>query len=216
MTRSFVETPDPPTRRHEILRAALECFSKVGYAQATIEDVRKRSGASVGSIYHHFAGKEQLAASLYIEGLRDYQGSLLAEMETFSTAETMVRGIVRHYINWVMANPELGRFLIEMRRAESVAAAEDEIRSINRRYFQQIGNLFGPFVRAGELVAVPIELYAAIITGPSQELARHVLNAEPKRDLTELQEYLADAAWKAMRPDPQDVGAAQQPEEKGH
>ena len=32
-----------------------------------------RARASIGSIYHHFRSKEQLAAALYVEGLRDYQ-----------------------------------------------------------------------------------------------------------------------------------------------
>jgi len=36
-------------------------------------DIRVRARASIGSIYHHFRSKEQLAAALYVEGLRDYQ-----------------------------------------------------------------------------------------------------------------------------------------------
>ncbi len=50
-------------RRDQILAAALGAFAEKGFAAATIEDVRERSGASTGSIYHHFGDKEGLAAA---------------------------------------------------------------------------------------------------------------------------------------------------------
>jgi AcrR family transcriptional regulator len=46
--------------RDRIIRAAVEVFSEKGYHQATIADVVARSGLSVGAIYTHFTGKEEL------------------------------------------------------------------------------------------------------------------------------------------------------------
>jgi AcrR family transcriptional regulator len=46
--------------RQRIIRAAVEVFSEKGYHRATIADVVARSGLSVGAIYTHFTGKEQL------------------------------------------------------------------------------------------------------------------------------------------------------------
>ncbi len=43
-------------------------FTESGFAAATVDDVRRRSGASVGSIYHHFGGKQELAEALYAGG----------------------------------------------------------------------------------------------------------------------------------------------------
>jgi AcrR family transcriptional regulator len=57
-------------RQEAILSAALECFTSRGFAATTVEEIRRRSGASIGSIYHHFGGKEGLAAELCVEGLR--------------------------------------------------------------------------------------------------------------------------------------------------
>ena len=39
-------------------------------ATTIFEDVRMRSGASVGSIYHHFGSKEGIAGALYLAGMR--------------------------------------------------------------------------------------------------------------------------------------------------
>ena len=49
------------------MNAALELFVTKGFLATTMDDVRRRSGASIGSIYHHFGSKEDLAAALYVE-----------------------------------------------------------------------------------------------------------------------------------------------------
>ena len=61
-------------RQGKIIRAAQACFAEFGFANTTMEDIRRRSGASNGSIYHHFSSKEGLAAA--IADLRYQSGPL--------------------------------------------------------------------------------------------------------------------------------------------
>src|SRR5215475_5808955 len=68
-------------RQRGILMAALDCFTTRGVSATTLEDIRAKSGASIGSIYHHFRSKENLAATLYVEGLRDYHAGLLSHYD---------------------------------------------------------------------------------------------------------------------------------------
>jgi len=46
--------------RDRIIHAAVAVFAEKGYHRATIADVVARSGLSVGAIYTHFTGKEEL------------------------------------------------------------------------------------------------------------------------------------------------------------
>jgi AcrR family transcriptional regulator len=46
--------------RERITRAAVSVFAEKGYHRATIADVVARSGLSVGAIYTHFKGKDEL------------------------------------------------------------------------------------------------------------------------------------------------------------
>ena len=46
--------------RDRIIRAAVDVFAEKGFHRATIADVVRRSGLSVGAIYTHFSGKEAL------------------------------------------------------------------------------------------------------------------------------------------------------------
>src|SRR5215813_2738502 len=111
-------------RRKEILQAALHCFTTIGFAGATLADIRVRARASIGSIYHHFKSKEQLAAALYVEGLRDYQASFLAELARHRRAREAVRGVVRNHMHWVERNPDWSRFLFDHRQSDFVTATE--------------------------------------------------------------------------------------------
>jgi len=62
-----------PTRRwartdatqQRILDAATEVFSKRGFSATTMADIVDLSGASIGSIYHHFGGKKELFLAIY-------------------------------------------------------------------------------------------------------------------------------------------------------
>ena len=88
------------TRREAILAAALTCFDELGWSATTIADIRERSGASTGSIYHHFGDKEGIAAALYAETLRSYREALGERLDRTRTAKGLVRALVLHHIEW--------------------------------------------------------------------------------------------------------------------
>src|SRR5437764_15041823 len=112
-----------------ILQAALEAFDEHGFAAATVEEIRVRSGASIGSIYHHFGGKEGIAAELYVQGVRDYQDGFVRALERHAgDAEAGVRALVRHHLRWVQRHPRLARFLMGRRETELRLATEARLR----------------------------------------------------------------------------------------
>ena len=59
-------------RRQAILDVALELFLDDD-GTATIEEICRRSGASNGSVYHHFGSKDGIAGELTARFLSDYQ-----------------------------------------------------------------------------------------------------------------------------------------------
>jgi AcrR family transcriptional regulator len=85
-------------RRQQILDAALRSFNEKGVAATTVDDVRRLSGASVGSLYHHFGGKDELAQELYVEILLDYHRGFLAVLRRVRDPEHGVKGLVRHHL----------------------------------------------------------------------------------------------------------------------
>ena len=51
--------------QQRILDAATEVFATRGFTAATMADVVAGSGASIGSIYHHFGGKSELFSAIF-------------------------------------------------------------------------------------------------------------------------------------------------------
>src|ERR671935_2446902 len=111
-------------RQDAILHAALRLFNRHGYAATSIDDLRQASGASVGSIYHHFGGKEGVAAELYVRALRDYQAGVLDRVRANPSARTGIEWMVEHHLAWVTAHPEEARYLLVMRSAEVLLASK--------------------------------------------------------------------------------------------
>lgn len=50
----------PPDRRREILDAALQVFSRKGYAAATNKEIAREAGVTAAAIYWYFPSKEEL------------------------------------------------------------------------------------------------------------------------------------------------------------
>lgn len=48
----------------EVLKAALELFSRQGYGATTMRQIAEKAGTSLGNVYHHFKNKEEIFATL--------------------------------------------------------------------------------------------------------------------------------------------------------
>jgi AcrR family transcriptional regulator len=190
--------------RRAILKASLECFADKGFAVTTLDDVRKRSGISIGSIYHHFGSKEQIASALYLEGLRDYQQSITSALKQSRDACSAIRGIVISHLEWVRANPTWSEYLFENRRTKFVTAIELQIRQLNQSTFQEMAWLLDKYLRRGEIMRVPLDIAVSILVGPAQQFARMWLGHRTKIDIAAAMVPLADAAWRSIRSSPED------------
>jgi len=186
-------------RRRQIIRAALDCFGEYGYEQAGMALIRKRSGASTGSIYHHFKSKDQLAAAVYLEGILDWQAGFLEELERHEDAEAGIFAIVRFHLDWVSRNPDWARYLFQMRRLDFMSTVEKDIDRANNRFFERVGAWFRRHIETGRLKILPKELYVSILMGPSQDFARHLLSGPSTTDLDTAAKALGEAAWQSLK-----------------
>ncbi len=57
-------------RRERILDAAAHCFSRAGYEGTSVRDISTAAGILPGSMYYHFASKEEVLGAVHDEGLR--------------------------------------------------------------------------------------------------------------------------------------------------
>jgi len=63
MSQALAE-PTTLDRRTQILEAAVVCFAKRGFHQASMHDISAEAGISVGLIYRYFQNKEAVIAAM--------------------------------------------------------------------------------------------------------------------------------------------------------
>jgi AcrR family transcriptional regulator len=64
-------------REESILQATLELVNEEGLTGTTIALIARRAKASPGIIYHYFASKDEIVATVYVRVVRDYIRALL-------------------------------------------------------------------------------------------------------------------------------------------
>ncbi len=57
------QPPHRPSRRDEIVAAAVHVFAEKGYTEAAISDIAEEADVAVTAVYYHFSGKEDLFAA---------------------------------------------------------------------------------------------------------------------------------------------------------
>ena len=187
-------SPAPAPARERLLQAALARFESEGALSATLEDIRRDAGVSVGALYHHFPDKAALAAALYVDLTARFQEGFLAALRSHAGAEDGVKACVRFYLRWVSADRAAASFLLAGRPDDQAA-----LRERNRGFFAEVTAWWDTHVHYGALRPLPFDLIHALWLGPASEYARHWIAGRAKRVPASIADVLAEAAWQALK-----------------
>jgi AcrR family transcriptional regulator len=130
--------------RDRIVASAIRVFTDRGYG-ATIQDVVRDSGLSVGAIYTYFKSKEELfleCCEVMTSGSLETLGAMLAGKTT--TAERLVTATA-FYLDSIDEGPEGGPGLVTLVQAWAVADGEPRVREMLARRRER-------FVGAGQVL----------------------------------------------------------------
>ncbi|CAN5132972.1 TetR/AcrR family transcriptional regulator [soil metagenome] len=72
--------PTPEARRQQILDAACDCVRQAGFHGASMAEIAKAAGLSVGQIYRYFENKEAIIGAIVAQDLAEMREKF-AEME---------------------------------------------------------------------------------------------------------------------------------------
>jgi AcrR family transcriptional regulator len=183
------------TRRQAILDAALMLFTKRGVHGTSVEDICAASGASNGSVYHHFGSKEGIASELYANAIADYQRGALAAITSATSAERGFRSCVEHYLRWVAENRELAVLMLAVEHSQIRALGAERVASLNDAFRAGIGVWMRERAVAGDLPDVPADLLLPALLGPARRFAELWLEGRTRTSPTDAAQVLADLVW---------------------
>ena len=188
-------------RQTAILDATLELVGEKGVTAVTMSDICGRSGASVGSVYHHFKDREGVLYALYHDCFADCFDQLRTAVLSTTSAQEGITALVHMYLDWVEANPSRATFIYEASQGTLLRSYAAEIVAFKSAFYADIFAWMSPFVAAGELLRLPPWAYDAIMMGPAHEFARRWLAGMQELSMAQAKTIIAGAVWRAVRLD---------------
>lgn len=102
-------------RRAEILDAATRMFAAAGYAKTDVQVLANRLQVGKGTVYRHFASKEELFLAAVDHGMRRLKEGVDAAADRAETPLGRVEAGIRAYLAFFARNPEVVELLIQER-----------------------------------------------------------------------------------------------------
>lgn len=151
--------------RQDILAAAVELFANHGYHQTTMQMIAERAEFSVGYLYKHFAGKEEI----YQDLVRFHTGRI-DELLAVVKAEQQppleqLRASLEAFAGHFNQHPSFMRVF-----HQEIGGAFCEMVESKQRHFDEIVALLTRAQADGDLIAIDPLLLAAAIQGATKEL----------------------------------------------
>ncbi len=99
--------------RQRLLKAALDVFSRKGYADTRLEDIAAEAGVTRGAIYHHFGnvdnqfnGKAELYNTLISEAYARFTPVMQEAVEAAATVQDALRRLLMTTLQFAATDPE--------------------------------------------------------------------------------------------------------------
>ncbi len=132
-------------------------------------EICEAADVSVGSIYHHFSGKEDIFEHLVRQAMAEYLAGIVAALEQGSDLVDSIKLLVRFHVRWLEEQPALTRLMLRWEELE-------RDRPSGQRHYAQYSDAIGAWLRrearAGHIRRMEPDLYSALFMGPLMEYAR--------------------------------------------
>jgi AcrR family transcriptional regulator len=186
--------------RQRLIRAALELFTTRGYHDTTTAQIAKKAGVAEGTIYRHFASKQQLLNELYRaaqrwaarvvqEPTRDPQGGGgTARSQLTAVAQGLVEGAAHEtaIVKLGLLEPLAGGALLD-----------DESRRTEREFRSALERIVAEGKAQGTVRAGAVEVWAGVWLSVITHALRKIVAEEWKPGDTSVR-LVIDAGWKSI------------------
>ena len=184
--------------RRSVLRHALSLFNALGVEATTIDDLKRASGQSVGTIYHHFKNKEGVVGALFFVAFDDQSRAIAERIAGLTQGRAVVDALILATTEWITAQPACARFVFLARDtvAQGPYAAELQQRLLDR--YQPIDDVLARDAEAGRILPLPADLVPSLVMGAVEFYARGWLAGRRQATPASHAARFATAAWRAL------------------
>ncbi|WP_406015956.1 TetR/AcrR family transcriptional regulator [Streptomyces sp. NBC_00984] len=148
--------------RERLLDAARQLLAEGGYPAASISALARRAGVATGSVYNHFASKQELLAAVFRHVAGHELSAVREAVQAHSGVTEQLRALVEVFSYRALRSPRTAWALL----AEPVDPLVEEERLTYRRGYHVLAEtVIVAGISAGELPPQNAQLSAAAVIG---------------------------------------------------
>lgn len=186
--------------RQRVLAAALKLFVEQGYFNTNVPDLSRESKCSVGSIYHNFKNKEEVASALYDEGIKAFRTALRESVGTQTDPEKVIKTVVRSFLEFSEVNHQLSRYIWLCRHSEFMGGI---IKHPTMVGFDRLGRALTLAIKKGirdkQLRPHRAHVIWSILFGIPLAYIRDWLDGYNPVPPRQVAEEIAESCWRALK-----------------
>jgi len=185
---------DGKATKNKISRAALGLFVEKGVAETTVRDIAKAAGVAEGTLYRHFAGKDELAWELFAHNFAAFAAGLENRQAQEETLAGKLTAMIRHFCNFFDQDPVLFSYLL--------LAQHDFLRRVPPEMPNPVDVVHQVIWRAmaqGEVPPGDAAAAAAMVLGIVLQSAVFRIYGRLTADLTSLADHLTGACLRVLQ-----------------
>lgn len=182
--------------RQRLIRAALELFTTRGYHDTTTAQIAKKAGIAEGTIYRHFASKQQLVNDLYRAAQR-WAAKVVQETSRDPGAGT-ARARLTAVAHGLMDAAAQETAIVKLGFLESLAPLlDDESRRTEREFRVALERVIAEGKAQGLVRTGAVEIWARVWLATISPALQKIVAGDWKPADTGVR-LVIDAAWRAI------------------
>ncbi len=130
---SALRAPRADNRLPQILDAAARLFRTQGFQGASVRDIVRAVGMLPGSLYYHFATKEELLAAVYAEGVQRISARVQAAIAARANPWQRLEAACVAHLEAILEDDDYAQVVIRVRPAD-VPAADARLIELRDQY----------------------------------------------------------------------------------
>lgn len=120
-------------RLPELLDAAARLFARHGYAGTSMRDIALEVNMLPGSVYYHFASKEELLVAVYAAGVRELEQAAAEAITGQDDPWLRLESLCRAHLEAVLRDSDYAHVLIRV-MPDDIPQAADRLRELRESY----------------------------------------------------------------------------------
>jgi TetR/AcrR family fatty acid metabolism transcriptional regulator len=133
-------------RKDQIVRATVDCITKYGYHNFSMQDVARTAGVSKGIIHYYFLNKDELMMSVLDKVAGDIEGVLATEMQSLTDARRKLEVFIDVCFDIVRSTKEYYQVNMDF---WTQINQKDEVRKVIARHYAKFRESAAVIIREG-------------------------------------------------------------------